>query len=123
MLLVKTRVLASPIEGVGLFADEPIAKGAVVWRFEPDIDLVVPEARVAALPEAARAFFSRYAFPCSFFPGGLLLGFDNTRFVNHSTTPNLDNKGPETIALHDIAQGQELTTDYGELEEGFVLEP
>src|ERR1700761_1155788 len=122
MLLVNTRALASPIEGVGLFAAEPIAKGTVVWRFEPGIDLVVPEARIADLPDAAQAFFRRYAFPCPFFPGGLLLGFDNTRFVNHSATPNLDNTGPDTVALRDIAAGEELTTDYGELEPGFVLE-
>ena len=123
MLLVKTRAQASAIEGVGLFAAEPIAKGTVVWRFEPGIDLVVPEDRVAALPEAASAFFKRYAFPCPFFPGGLLLGFDNTRFVNHSGRPNLDNSGPETIALRDIAAGEELTTNYEELEPGFELEP
>jgi len=123
MLLVKTRALPSPIQGVGVFAAEPIAKGTTVWRFEAGIDLVVPEERVASLPEAARDFFRRYAFPCPFFPGGLLLGFDNTRFVNHSLTPNLDNTGPETIALRDIAPDEELTTDYGELEPGFVLEP
>ncbi len=123
MLLVRTRAQGSPIEGVGLFAAEPIARGTVVWRFEPGLDLVVPEDRVAALPESARAFFGRYAFPCPFFPGGLLLGFDNTRFVNHSAEPNLDNAGPETIALRDIAAGEELTTDYGELEPGFTLEP
>jgi len=122
MLLVNTRVLASLIEGVGLFAAEPIAKGTVVWRFEPGLDLVVPETLIAELPEAAQAFFRRYAFPCPFFPGGLLMGFDNTRFVNHSATPNLDNTGPETIALRDIAEGEELTTDYDELEPGFTLE-
>ncbi len=123
MLLVKTRALASAIEGVGLFAAEPIQKGAMVWRFEPGIDLVVPEERIATLPEAARAFFKRYAFPCPFFPGGLLLGFDNTRFVNHSLTPNLDNTGPDTIALRDIAEGEEMTTDYAELEPAYELEP
>jgi len=123
MLLVKTRAQASLIQGVGLFAAEPIAKGTVVWRFEPGIDLVVPEDRVARLPEAAQAFFKRYAFPCPFFPGGLLLGFDNTRFVNHSADPNLDNSGPDTVALRDIAAGEELTTDYEELEPGFELEP
>ena len=123
MLLVSTRAQASAIEGVGLFAAEPIAKGTVVWRFEPGIDLLVPEERVATLPEAARAFFRRYAFTCPFFSGGLLLGFDNTRFVNHSARPNLDNTGPETIALRDIAAGEELTTDYEELEPGFELEP
>ena len=122
MLLVNTRVLASLIEGVGLFAAEPIARGTVVWRFEPGLDLVVPETLIAELPEAAQAFFRRYAFPCPFFPGGLLMGFDNTRFVNHSATPNLDNTGPETIALRDIAEGEELTTDYDELEPGFTLE-
>lgn len=124
MLLVKTRAQASPIEGVGLFAAEPIAKGTVVWRFEPGIDLVVPEDRVARLPDAAQAFFRRYAFPCPFFPGGLLHSFDNTRFINHDArNPNLDNSGAETVALRDIAEGEELTTDYDELEPGFVLEP
>jgi SET domain-containing protein len=122
MLLVKTRAAASAIEGVGLFAAERIAKGTVIWRFEPGLDLIAPEDRVAALPEAARAFFRRYAFACPFFPGGLLIGFDNTRFVNHSLTPNMDNSGPETIAIRDIAEGEELTTDYGELEPGFALE-
>ena len=38
MMLVKAQLKESPIEGIGVFAAEPIAKGTEVWRFEPQFD-------------------------------------------------------------------------------------
>ena len=38
MLLVKTYVAPSAVHGLGLFAAEPIARGACIWRFDPRID-------------------------------------------------------------------------------------
>ena len=42
MLLVNTFVGASPIEGVGVFASDPIPKGTLIWRLEPDFDRLIP---------------------------------------------------------------------------------
>ncbi|RUU09259.1 SET domain-containing protein-lysine N-methyltransferase, partial [Mesorhizobium sp. M7A.T.Ca.TU.009.01.3.2] len=38
MMLIRTYVTASAIEGVGVFAAEPIGKGASIWRLDPDFD-------------------------------------------------------------------------------------
>ena len=45
MLLVKTKIGPSKIAGIGLFADEFIAKGTPVWKFEPGFDLEIPRER------------------------------------------------------------------------------
>lgn len=39
MLLVPTYVAPSAIQGLGVFAAEPVTEGAPIWRFEPGIDL------------------------------------------------------------------------------------
>ncbi|MFN4310501.1 MAG: SET domain-containing protein [Ferrovibrio sp.] len=114
MLLVPTYAAASAIQGVGLFAAAPIAKGTLIWRFEPDFDRIIPEAEFARLPEVARAFVERYGYVTPQIPGGWVVSLDNTRFINHSTTPNTDNATPATYAARDIAQGEEITCDYGE---------
>src|SRR4051812_20328962 len=116
MMLVPTYVAASAIHGLGLFAAQPIAAGTVVWRFAPGLDQIIAPERVGELPAHAREFLERYAFESAFFPGGLLLSFDDTRFINHDDDPNIDNSGIESVARRDIASGEELTCDYRELD-------
>jgi uncharacterized protein len=116
MMLVPTYVAPSRIHGLGLFAAAPIPAGTVVWRFAPGLDQVIPVERLDGLPAPARAFLDRYAFESAFFPGGLLLSFDDTRFINHADEPNIDNTGSESLARHDIAADEELTCDYRELD-------
>ncbi len=41
MLLVKTHLGKSKINGIGLFADEFISKGKVIWKFTPGFDFVL----------------------------------------------------------------------------------
>lgn len=114
MLLVPTFATASAIQGVGLFAAAPIARGTLIWRFEPAFDRIIPEAEFARLPEVARAFVERYGYVTPQIPGGWVVSLDNTRFINHSADPNTDNTRPETFAARDIAEGEEITCDYGE---------
>lgn len=38
MLLIKTKLELSKIHGVGLFADEFIAKGTKIWEYRPNFD-------------------------------------------------------------------------------------
>jgi SET domain-containing protein len=48
MLLVRTRLAPSAIHGLGVFAAEPIARGAEVWRFTPGFDLDLALRDIAA---------------------------------------------------------------------------
>jgi len=114
MLLVPTYAAASSIQGVGLFAAAPIARGTVIWRFEPVFDRIITDTDLATLPEVARTFVDRYGYVTPQIPGGWVVSLDNTRFINHSETPNTDNTRPETLALRDIAAGEEITCNYGE---------
>lgn len=121
MLLVRTYVAPSPIHGLGVFAGEPIPRGTPMWRFEPSIDRVIPFERAERLPPAARDFLMTYTYLSPLFPGGYVLNGDHARFLNHSDTPNTDNSGEITLALRDIAEGEEITCNYGECCEYYEL--
>lgn len=114
MLLVPTYVAASPIHGIGCYAARAIPAGTVIWRFQPGVDQVIPEAVVDALAEPALGFIHRYAYRTPQIPGGWVLPFDHTRFINHDDNPNTDNTEAETRALRDIAEGEEITCNYNE---------
>jgi uncharacterized protein len=87
MLLVKTKIASSSIEGIGLFADELILSGTPVWRLQQGFDLEVAPADLQMLPPQARETFLKYAYlrPSS---NTYILAFDDARFFNHSDTPN-----------------------------------
>ena len=120
MLLVRTTLAPSAIHGLGLFAAEPIAAGAALWRFEPDLDQVVPVARVAALPEAFRAFIVTYGYLSPAFPGSYVLSCDHAKFMNHADAPNTAIDGDVTRAARPIAAGEELTCDYRAFVDGWT---
>lgn len=122
MLLVPTYAAASSIQGVGLFAAAPIARGTLIWRFEPVFDRIIPQADFDTLPPVARAFVERYGYVTPQIPGGWVVSLDNTRFINHSPAPNTDNTQPDTFAARDIAQDEEITCDYGEFCDSFALD-
>ncbi len=116
MLLVKTSVRQSPLHGLGLFAEEDIPAGTVLWRFEPLLDRVIPEAELDGLPEQVSQFIDIYS---EYFPdlGLLVLSGDNDRYTNHSDAPNTEvilPNGPQAQvrAIRDIAAGEEITCDY-----------
>lgn len=59
MLLVKTKIGPSEIDGIGLFADQFIPRGTLVWELVPALDI---EVAVEGLPETARAQILRYGY-------------------------------------------------------------
>ncbi len=54
MLLVKTYIGMSEIHGLGVFAAEAIADGAVVWRHNPMFDLMFDERTLAQSPPTCK---------------------------------------------------------------------
>ena len=122
MLLVPTYTAASTIQGVGLFAAAPIAAGSLIWRFEPAFDRIIPEDVFAGLPEPARAFVERYGYITPQIPGGWVVSLDTTRFITHASDANTDNTTPLTYARRAIAEGEEITCDYGEFCVDYTLD-
>jgi SET domain-containing protein len=117
MLLVKTRLGLSSIDGIGLFADENITKGSITWRFIPGFDQLFSETDFAALPDAARSMLMTYTYlhePT----GKRVFCLDNARFMNHSDNPNTEGVHEigaidgYDVATRDIEKGEELTCDY-----------
>jgi SET domain-containing protein len=128
MLRVKTYISQSSIHGTGLFAAEPIPKGTLVWGFDPPIDQQFTPADVEKMSPRMKAFLARYAY-CEL--GTLVLCGDHARFMNHSPTANCGNDPTRhftTLALRDIAPGEELTDNYETMEESWepfkgIIEP
>lgn len=115
MLLVKTKLDLSDIHGIGLFADEFIQKGTVIWRFDSPFDSRFDERQIEQLPESSREQIKKYSYREK--QSGLyVLCGDDARFFNHSATPNCfdfqDENQDITVARRDIRKGEELTCDY-----------
>jgi SET domain-containing protein len=124
MLVVKTRLAPSAIEGLGVFAAEDIKKGTIVWQFVRGVDLLIDPEELPSLPPAVIELCRRYAYLHTE-TGEYVLCGDDARFVNHSDDPNLigiyppgDNQGFD-IAAKDIKAGEELTSDYGTFDAEF----
>lgn len=124
MFLISTFIARSEIEGVGVFAAEPVRKGAVISRFDPSFDRLIPTKDYLASPPYLKSLLDRYAFPHPKMPEFIVYEVDNSRFMNHSLDPNTDYSDfAAGIALRDIAAGEELTCDYNTFFRQFELLP
>jgi SET domain-containing protein len=116
MMLVRVHVASSRIHGLGLFAAEAIPRGTPIWRFQPGFDHEFDPAQLAALPSPALEHVRWFGFVNSA-TGLATLSGDHACFMNHASAPNTGTVtaptlAPTTVALRDIAVGEELTCDY-----------
>ena len=120
MLLVKTKIESSKIHGTGLFADEFIPKGSIIWQFDPKRDRAYTRKDVELLPESERSeVLSLFHSYISNRTGRYIAhGDENSNYFNHSFTPNVEGlykEGVEEclcVAARDIEPEEELTMDY-----------
>lgn len=115
MLLIRTRVGPSSIHGLGLFSTTPIPRGTPIWRLEPGFDQRLAPEQVDALPGPACDHVHWFAWwDCD--RRVWVLSGDHACFMNHADVPNTGVAGgaPDgvTVALRDLAAGEELTCDY-----------
>ena len=112
MLLVKASAKPSTIQGIGLFADERIPKGTIIWKFDPRFDLVFDPGEVEKFPELQRQLFDTYSYVDKN-TGKYIYSIDDSRFENHSSVhDNVDSTSDVDIAKRDIEIGEELLSNY-----------
>lgn len=119
MLVVKTKITLSKIQGIGLFADQFIPKGTIIWKYDPRFDIYFDPIDVEAMSDLQKNLIINFAY-LSKKSSKYVYSIDNTRFTNHSTNPNTaeDDKFHTqdaevcTVAVRDIQKGEEITIDY-----------
>mgnify|MGYP000255157863 CR=1 FL=1 len=109
MLLVRTKLGISKIHGIGLFADEFIRQGTIIFK-EDDFTKKITKEEVEFLPPTQRNFIKTY----SYFRDGF---YRLSLFMNHSDTPNTIDIDDLTIANYDINIGEEITCNYKNIDE------
>lgn len=115
MLQVKTYLSESKINGTGLFADEFIPKGTLIWTLS-GADVVLNQSQVDCLFKIEKKFLDKYAYRNK---GLYYLCSDDARFMNHSDNANTDDNTNSTIAIKDINQGEEITCNYATFDDDF----
>ena len=116
MMLIETRVAPSAIHGLGLFTVKFVPRGTPVWKFQPGFDHDFSPDQFAALPPLARRHTRWFCF-VSQADGHVILSGDHACFINHAPNPNTG-APPQavwpivTVALRDIAAGEEITCNY-----------
>jgi hypothetical protein len=120
MMLCRTFVAQSEIQGLGVFAAEFIPCGGQMWVLNPKFDIFVQISELARLPAHMHEYVTRYSYPHLEMSGVRIIDCDDGKFMNHSEQPNTDfcifDKG---YALTDIAAGDEITCNYYEFDPAF----
>lgn len=117
MLYVKTKVLPSKIHGLGVFADEFIPKGKIIWKFTPGFDLKFTKSQFKKFPKKIREYITFYGW-ISKKSKKYCFSSDNGKYFNHSDNPNSlsayykNKEEVVTKAIRDIKKGEEITDNY-----------
>ena len=125
VLFVKTKIGPSKIHGIGLFADQFIPKGTLIWKFTPNFDQKISVKKINNFPKELQDYLKIYSWPGKE-PGKYCLVFDEAKFFNHSKFPNTTSTLYEneeeiiTLANRDILPDEEITGNYKEYNESFV---
>jgi SET domain-containing protein len=95
----------SPIQGKGLFARRDIKEGETVLAW--DVSHPVTEEEFSKMNEGEKAYVAKYR-------DGLILVQEPERYINHSCEPNTRSEDGKDIAIRDIREGEEVTSNYSQ---------
>lgn len=116
----------SPVAGIGVFAIQNIEKGCRDMFSKPDTNdrwITLSKKEAAVLPDHVKLLVENYCLfdeENYFVPDYGFKKIDISLFLNHSDAPNVISiqDGEYFEAVRDIAAGEELVIDYGEIVDG-----
>ena len=118
MLVIPTYVEKSEIDGLGLYAGKDIEAGEVIWFFDPSNDQVIPATQfdkmISVLDTEQQDRFKRWSYRRG---DDYVLCADNTKFANHSETPNCQALRLYDVTLKAISKGEEITYNYRQIDD------
>ena len=125
MIHINYKLKSSDLHGIGLFADQDIQKGALVYTASPLLDLNITQQQFDALDQSEKDEILWWGFfdqPSQKWH----VDFDVSKFINHSYTPTVtqtdDHDDAYLVATRDIKNGEEITQNYLEFESPQDLE-
>ena len=87
MLIIRTTVRPSSIHGLGLFADQKILQGAIIWVMHKNLDQIISEEQWHVLPMPAKECLHTFMY-WSRLKNNYVICLDNARYMNHSVIAN-----------------------------------
>ncbi len=119
MIHIKYKLHESGVHGIGLFTDEDIKKGQVIYTASPLLDVNFTKEQFDSLDEREKQEIKWWGFWDE--PNNVWhVDFDVSKFINHSSQPTLtqdsSHKDAYLVASRDIKLGEELTQNYLEFE-------
>jgi SET domain-containing protein len=119
MIHIKYKLRASDFHGIGLFTDQEIKKGELIYTASTLLDLNITQEQFDSLHQNEKDEILWWGFfdePSQKWH----VDFDVSKFINHSkeATVTQDENHDEAylVATHDIKAGDELTQNYLEFE-------
>ena len=120
MMLVRSYIAQSEIQGLGVFAGEFIRGGSQLWVLNPKLDIFLYRKEIAMLPAHMQDYVARYSYPHLEIDGVRIVDCDDGKFMNHSEMSNTDFRVFDRgYALADISAGEEITCNYFEFDPDF----
>ncbi|MBI3633008.1 MAG: SET domain-containing protein [Candidatus Vogelbacteria bacterium] len=119
MIHIKYKLYRSNKHGIGLFTDEDLRKGQLVYTASLVLDLNITQEQFDSLNDAEQNEVRWWGFKIED-EGTWHVDFDVSKFINHSYEPTVtqdkDHKDAYLVATRDIIKGEELTQNYLEFE-------
>jgi len=119
MIHIAYQLDKSDKHGIGLFANENIRKGQLVYTASSVLDVNISPEQFETLNEREKHEVRYWGF-WDEANGVWHVDFDVTRFINHSFQPTLTQDSAHTdaylITTRDVKKGEELTQNYIEFE-------
>lgn len=115
MIHVKYKLDKSPVHGIGIFANQDISQGQLIYTVSPLLDVNITQTQFDALDEAQQKEIEYWGY--WFEPRKVWhVDFDDIHFINHSysanTTQDFSRPDEPLTATRDIRAGEELTQNY-----------
>jgi hypothetical protein len=119
MIHIKYKIDKSKLHGVGLFTDEDLDKGQLVYTASPLLDVNLTKKQFNSLDGKEKMEIRYWGF-WDKINKVWHVDFDNSKFINHSFNATLTQdpsfKDAYLITTRKVKKGEELTQNYLEFE-------